>query len=145
MKVLFYCTSRNDEIHQPGPSKAAETEEDKKQSAEAMPGAEDDEPAEREERQEQSAPYRSVVEDEPAETKEQVLKESGQEKSEDGVESAEMEEHQVKSAQQGLTGVKDGSAETKDVAAPPVAIRVYVRRRKGPVLVYQRRRKGHKL
>jgi hypothetical protein len=121
MKVYFYCTSRTDKVDQPGLSEAAETEEDKKQSDQAMSGAEDDKPAEMGERQEQSAPYRSVVEDEPAETKEQLLTESGQAMSE----------------------VKDGSAETESVAGPRVAIRVYGRRRKVPVLVYQRRRKGH--
>ncbi|XP_051195769.1 uncharacterized protein [Lolium perenne] len=98
-----------DEVEdQPGPSEPAEMEDDEKQSAQAMSGAED-EPAEIEEGQEKSALYRSVVGDEPAETKEHQ-KESGQAMSEDEVEPAEMEEPQVKSAQD-LSEVKDGSAE----------------------------------
>ncbi|KAM0836375.1 hypothetical protein ACQ4PT_062363 [Festuca glaucescens] len=99
----------SDEVEdQPGPSEPAEMEEDEKQSAQAMSGAED-ELAEIEEGQEKSALYRSVVEDEPAEPKE-LQKESGQAMSEDEVELAEMEEPQVKSAQD-LSEVKDGSAE----------------------------------
>uniref|UniRef100_A0ACD5W7V3 Uncharacterized protein n=1 Tax=Avena sativa TaxID=4498 RepID=A0ACD5W7V3_AVESA len=57
-------------VDQPGPSEAAEMEEDKKQSAQAMSGAEDEE---------------------AAETKEHLLKESDQAKSEDTVEPAAME------------------------------------------------------
>uniref|UniRef100_A0ACD6A3G1 Uncharacterized protein n=1 Tax=Avena sativa TaxID=4498 RepID=A0ACD6A3G1_AVESA len=96
-------------VDQPGPSEAAGMEEDKKQSAQAMSGAED-EPAEM---KEESALCRSVAEDEAAETKEHLLKESDQAMPEDTVEPAAME---VKSA-----GMANSSAD----------IRVYQRRRKG--------------
>ncbi|XP_051180603.1 lysine-specific demethylase JMJ27 isoform X3 [Lolium perenne] len=129
------CSCIDEVLDQPSPSEPAETEEGKKLSAQAMPGAD------MEERQEQTAPYRSVVEDEAVETKEHLQK-SGQAISEDEVAPAEME---VKSTQQGLSEVK-GSAEVKHVANSCVGPRVYP---KGPcssitsqILVYQRRQKG---